>query len=93
MTTVEAVETIHYVVDMQQNDRVDIRCGGPHFLGFDFYVDSETPTEEVEAFIREELEKNDKPCLSVRTSGTRLVRPEQAWTMAMIADCIKAYQL
>ena len=29
------------VVDCERNDPVDIRCGGPDYLGFDFYVKDE----------------------------------------------------
>ena len=37
-------------VDCVSNDPVDIRCGGPEFLGFDFYVREEN-TKEMTKFI------------------------------------------
>ena len=28
-------------IDCEQNDSVDIKCGGPVFIGFDFFVDAD----------------------------------------------------
>ena len=35
-------------VDCVHNDPVDIRCGGPLYLGFDFFVKKEETDEMIE---------------------------------------------
>ena len=40
MKTVKIYEAKHYSVNCKENDYTDIKCGGPLYLGFDFYIDS-----------------------------------------------------
>jgi hypothetical protein len=44
---VSGFEAKYYSINCKENDRVDIRCGGPQFLGFDFHMDSELEESEV----------------------------------------------
>lgn len=50
-------------VDCEKNDSVDIRCGGPIFVGYDFVA--EGTKEELEAFIRDTLSICKQPVSSV----------------------------
>lgn len=84
---VEAYEAIHYSVDCKKNDPVDIKCGGPYYLGFDFYVDIERPEEEVREKIRELLEKYNKPCVSIHARHHRAVK--KLWTDDMMEEYIR----
>lgn len=84
---IEAYEAIHYIVNCEQNDLSDIRCGGPHFLGFDFYVDVEEDEDNMKEWLEKELHKNNKPCISIITSDVKLVK--KLWTQEMMTQCIK----
>ncbi len=78
---VSAYKAVHLSVDCKHNDRVDIKCGGPAFLGFDFYVD---PADVVKltAHIKKELKANGTPLISICKEGERLVKG--LWTRLMI---------
>lgn len=80
-------KTIKYEVNCKPNDSVDIKCGGPVSLGFDFYVDKEKPVEEIVAFIKKELKKNNLPLMSIITREYRFV--SKLWTKKDIVKCIK----
>lgn len=56
-------------VDCVANDPVDIRCGGPEYLGFDFNVRVEQ-TEEMKKFIAVTLEIFEIPLTNLYISGT-----------------------
>lgn len=75
---------IKITVDCEENDSFDIKCGGASILGYDFYVETK---EGMEDFIREELKKNNQPCLSISFSEVNLTT--KAWTKEMISECIK----
>ena len=42
----------HVCVNVANNDLVDIRCGGPNILGFDFYVDPDWKPDDIKKFIK-----------------------------------------
>lgn len=88
---VEGYEAIFYTIDCKRNDSVDIKCGGPPYLGFDFSIDAEIPEEEVITKLRELLEKVGHPVLSVRARDKRIV--EKLWTWEAIEKCIKETKL
>ena len=50
----------HISVDCVVNDPVDVRCGGPDFLGFDFFVKLEE-TEYMQQAIKIALEQFEVP--------------------------------
>ena len=73
------------VIDCERNDIVDIKCGGPEYLGFDFFVEDEN-IDEMILFIKEELKKNNLPLISINyydTNNTKI------WTKEQISECIK----
>ena len=75
---------IKVIVDCENNDPVDIRCGGSPILGYDFYVES---SEGIEDFIREELKQNNQPCMNVKFEEIQY--STRVWTKEMISKCIK----
>lgn len=74
-------------VDCVPNDPVDIRCGGPEYLGFDFNV-REEQTEKMQNFITVTLENYEVPLTSMYVSE-KLTIPEYAvWTEEKISATI-----
>ena len=64
-------------VDCVANDPVDIRCGGPEYLGFDFNVRVEQ-TEEMKKFIAVTLEIFEIPLTNL-----------YVWTKERIVKAVK----
>ena len=78
------------VIDCCQNESVDVRCGGPSFVGYDFLVAAGVPDKEIDAFIRKALEKHDRPCEHVVISRSRQeVLKKNLWTRRRIEKEIK----
>lgn len=82
------VESAKISVDCEKNDPVDIRCGGPVYIGFDFFVPIDE-AEELVKFVTEEVKKNNLPLLSVGWTKAGPVRKSQLWGKERIAQCIK----
>ena len=72
-------------IDCKRNDDVDIRAGGPEYLGFDFYVD-DYPDEEIKDFIEKSLKRNGHDCISIKITSYRIPK---IWTSKEIDECIK----
>lgn len=79
------------IVDCKKNDSVDIKCGGPQYLGFDFYIDSELNIKKEISFIKETLEEYGKPCINIQ-SGKKLI-VQKLWTRKMIEKEINNYRM
>jgi len=77
-----------YLCELQKNDIVDIKCGGPAFLGFDFNVDPEKKNEMIK-FIQKCLKDNNIPCISTHASGMAIVN--KVWSKERIKKCIEEY--
>lgn len=75
-------------VDCVVNDPVDIRCGGPEYLGFDFNV-KEDETEEMKKFIEMTLETFGIPLINLYHSKTNLIEEKYVWTKEKIVEEIK----
>lgn len=81
-------------IDVKQNDPVDIRCGGPHYLGFDFFVNEGTfkgktikgITKSVKTWLHKEK-------LEFKSVSIREILPYQIWNKEMIKECFKNTQL
>lgn len=78
----------HVNVDVVANDSVDIRCGGPDVLGFDFYVAPTEKPDAIEKYIRECLDAQDLPCMGVSVSRPYSHDGKKLWTRRMIKMCI-----
>lgn len=75
-------------VDCVANDPVDIRCGGPEYLGFDFNVRVEQ-TEEMKKFIAVTLEIFEIPLTNLYISGTIDLSEKDVWTKERIVKAVK----
>lgn len=74
-------------VDCVVNDPVDVRCGGPAYLGFDFYV-LEEQTEEMKKFIALTLENFKIPLANMYVSETIDIDEKNVWTKEKIVESI-----
>ena len=74
-------------VDCVANDPVDIRCGGPEYLGFDFNVRVEQ-TEEMKKFIAVTLEIFEIPLTNLYISGTIDLSEKDVWTKERIVKAV-----
>lgn len=75
-------------VDCVINDPVDIRCGGPEYLGFDFNV-KEEETEKMKKFIEITLETFEIPLINLYQSGTNQLEEKYIWSKERIAEEIR----
>ena len=75
-------------VDCVENDPVDVKCGGPDYLGFDFSVPKKQ-TKEMIKFIVEALNTLEVPLVSIYSSGERDVEESKVWTKEKIVREIK----
>lgn len=74
-------------VDCVVNDPVDVKCGGPEYLGFDFNV-KEEQTEEMQDFITTTLKKFEVPLESIYVSEKISIKEQDIWTKERIAATI-----
>ena len=71
-------------VDCERNDPVDIRCGGPDYLGYDFKIEYDRK-DEFQRFIKEQIKASGGPFIrfSEGTKGTS--ERHELWTKTDIA--------
>lgn len=74
------------VVDCEENDIVDIKCGGPRILGYDFYVEDKKVDELIE-FVKETLKKYHQPLMGINT--IKNVTCTKTWDKENIEKCIR----
>lgn len=74
------------VIDCERNDWEDIKCGGPHYLGFDFVVDSSEDNKDLESFLRKTLKMNGHNCHNIRIYE---MDEPKVWTREEMEECIK----
>ena len=75
-------------IDCIENDPVDIKIGGPEYLGFDFFV-RENDVNEIVSFIYQKLDEYKLPIKRVYFSTVRTLDEKDIWTKEKIASCIK----
>ena len=75
-------------VDCCPNDPVDRRCGGPDYLGFDFFVEKEKK-EEMKEYIQETLNTLQVPLANIYEAGEYNLRPESVWNHKRILAAIE----
>lgn len=86
---IEVCEAVVYSVSCEHNDSVDVRCGGPAILGYDFGVSPDENEEEIKQFLRETVKKNHQPFMGVSVSKQENFPVESLWTKEKMKDCIK----
>jgi len=77
----------HYSVNCKRNDSVDIRCGGPPILGFDFYIDADLDEGETIAWLKQALKEANHNCMGISVRGETEV--QKLWTQEAIVKCMK----
>ena len=86
--TIDLVSCNMYSVNCEPNDSVDIRCGGPPYLGYGFFVADDISQDEIISFIKQELKKNKQSFMSVSVSQKE-VDEKVLWDKELISKCIK----
>jgi hypothetical protein len=77
-------------VNCCQNDPVDMRCGGPPILGFDFYVDVDEDMKGYVKHIKKKLKEHRVPLMGIVVSKEEHEIPiKSLWTEEMISKCIE----
>lgn len=75
-------------VDCVANDPVDIRAGGPEFLGFDFSVRTKD-YEFMKEFIIDTILGYDIPIIGIYKTGEKVLPVDKVWTESKIAAEIR----
>ena len=83
-------ECFKIVVDCQHNDEVDIKCGGPYSLGYDFFVLTEH-VDDIMNYIIEVCAELGTPILAIYydPSVTFEKEDKDVWTKERIYECIE----
>ena len=79
-------------INLCRNDSVDVRCGGPSVLGFDFHLDSKLSEKEWLRLIREEIAKKRFPLEGISITRPRLWAGK-VWTPLAVRRCIRKYSI
>lgn len=86
---IEVCEAVVYSVSCEHNDSVDIRCGGPAMLGYDFGVSPDENEEDIKKFLKETVKKYHQPFISVSTYKQKNFPVKHLWTKERMEACIK----
>ncbi|MBQ8522784.1 MAG: hypothetical protein IJ458_03905 [Clostridia bacterium] len=76
-------------IDCQLNDSVDIQCGGPEYLGYDFYV-KQVEVDKMISFIKKTFDKLSVPIVALYCDRNTLYKKEsnKVWTEDRIYRCV-----
>lgn len=86
---IEVCEANVFSVSCEHNDSVDIHCGGPAILGYDFGVSPDEDKEEIKLFLRETVKKYKQPFMGVSVYKQPNFPIESLWTKEKMDACIK----
>lgn len=75
----------HLDVKCAINDPVDVRCGGPQYVGFDFYVE-ESKTPAMTKYIEGALKELSVPLIEIENKGLIDIEESKVWTEERIFD-------
>ncbi len=88
--TTEEKQVRKVSINVCANDRQDIKCGGPSFLGFDFHIDADEAPAKLRKFLEKELTKRKLPAGSIQIDAPEWVESEaKCWSREEISTCIK----
>ena len=82
----ELVKCSRIGVNCVINDPVDVRCGGPQYLGFDVNV-LDNQVAAMKTYIKATLDTFSVPFIEFTTKSVE-VKKEQLWDQDRIFDCI-----
>ncbi len=91
--TIEVCDGIFIDVTCAHNDPVDIRCGGPATIGYEFIISPDEDVEDMTNFIKSCLKKYRRPLIGIDTSTRKDFPVEHLWTKERIEKCIKENSL
>jgi hypothetical protein len=74
-------------IDVCRNDSVDIRCGGPAVLGFDFTLDADMTPAAIKKKLMPILDAYCHSCMGIRVERPTWGR--KPWTWADMEECIR----
>lgn len=81
-------------IDVTPNDSVDIRCGGPQYLGYDFVVDADLNPQDLKKEIERIFYDLHRSYMRMSISSSTVNVPKnQIWSLEQIFDCIKTVKL
>lgn len=86
ITTCDAV---HIDILCQKNNTNDIDCGGPVYLGYDFYIEMTQNISEIKETIRSFLRKYHRPFISFKETIEKDCNIGKVWAIETIEECIK----
>jgi hypothetical protein len=87
--TIEVCDAVFVDVSCERNDPVDIRCGGPAILGYEFHVSPDEDIFDLVDFITICIKKNHRPFMGISTGERKDFPVKDLWTREMIENCIK----
>jgi hypothetical protein len=83
----------HISIDVKPNDPVDIRCGGPQYLGFDFYIqEGEFKGKTTNGILKSFKTWLRKEKLVFQNISIREIKPYKIWTKEMIKEYLGTAQ-
>lgn len=86
---IEVCEANVFHVSCEHNDSVDIRCGGPAVLGYDFGVSPDENKSDIEKFLKETIKKYRQPFMGISVSKMNNFPVKHLWTKERMENCIK----
>ena len=87
MKNEKRVACSHICIDCVSNDPVDIRCGGPEFLGFDFFVKCED-VDYMQQVIMITFNQIEMPFKKMTITGPFNKKVTDVWTRDRIVKTI-----
>ncbi len=88
---IEVCDAILYEVSCKKNDSVDIKCGGPAILGYEFCVSPDENKTQIINHIKACIKKYNRPFMRISTRVSENFPVESLWTKDKIEWCIKKY--
>ena len=88
-TMIKICQAVHINVQCERNDAEDIMCGGPLMLGYSFYVPKDERLSEYKDFIRECLQKYNRPYVNMVVTMKDRLNPSYLHNKELIEEIIR----
>lgn len=85
--TEHTIRTLKISVDCKKNDKEDVKCGGPLYLGFDFYV-LEDKVDEMLSYVKQTFEDLGLYYERIYANKDAIYLRTKAWDKESIYNCI-----
>jgi hypothetical protein len=87
--TIEVCEATIISICCDYNDEVDVRCGGPATVGYDFGVSSDEDIKEYKKLIEGWCRKYRRGFMGISTNINKEFPVKHLWYKERIEKCIK----